>query len=138
MTNTTLGMDIWVTLLMVFLIATGTLMINVHAEGIKMELVRIQLSQGESEGDRAAGIPEYVILSVQKTSEGGRLFLENEPVALDHLKQALTAHRERGKTVLVTRFDEALSHGEYVAIVDIAKQAGIKNVYDMYEKKTER
>lgn len=135
MLSKNLGMDIWVSLLMVFLVASCVLMINVRNEGIKMELVRVQLSQGESDGDQADGVPEYVILSVQKSAEGDQLFLDNKPVARSRLKQALTQHREKGKTVLITRFDQALSHGEYIAIVDIAKQAGIKNVYDAYEKK---
>ncbi|MEW6078714.1 MAG: biopolymer transporter ExbD [Thermodesulfobacteriota bacterium] len=134
MINKDLGMDIFALSLMVFLVTTGVLMINIQTESVKTELVRIQLSQGDSEGDKAAGVPEYVILSARKTDKGGQLYIENKPISFDHLKQALTTYRQKGKTVLITRFDKALSHGEYVAILDAAKQAGIQAIYDTYEK----
>lgn len=129
-----MGMDIWALLSFIFLVLTCILMINKERIGIQTALVQIQLARGESAGAQAEEVPEYIICSVKKTHKGKQLYLGDRPVARGRLHQELKMQKQKGVTVLITRFDEELPHGDYVRILDSAQKAGIQEIYDVYQK----
>lgn len=133
--NKLLGADIFVALLLVFLLTTGILMINTGMKGIKVALVRIMLSEGVSEGLNPDESPRYVIVSAKKAGNGLKIYVAGKQTVLEDLPAVLLRQRENGVNVVVTQFDKRLPHGVYVTILDIAKQCGIEDVFDAYTKK---
>jgi len=133
--NKLLGADIFVALLLVFLLTTGILMINTGMKGIKVALVRIMLSEGVSEGLNPDEAPRYIIVSAKKAGNGFKIYVAGKQTVLEDLPTELLRQRENGANVMVTQFDKRLPHGVYVTILDIAKQCGIEDVFDAYTKK---
>jgi len=129
------AMDIFAVLLMVFLSSTIVLMSNALVEGLKIELVRIMVAEGATDGISSGDVPQYVIVSAKQIENGVQYYVAEETIAIDKMKDALIRHREKGVSVVITRFDKRLPHGAYITILDIAKQSGITDVFDAYTKK---
>ena len=129
------AMDIFAVLLMVFLSSTIVLMSNALVEGLKIELVRIMVAEGVTDGINQGDAPQYVIVSAKQIGNGVQYYVAEETIAINKMKDALIRHRENGVSVVITQFDKRLPHGAYITILDIAKQSGITDVFDAYTKK---
>lgn len=129
------AMDIFAVLLMIFLSSTIVLMSNAMIQNQKIELVRIMVSEGITDGVNLNDAPQYVIVAAKQTENGIQYYIANTPIAIGEMKGALIQKQRNGVSVIITQFDRRLPHSAYITILDIAKQSGITDVFDAYEKK---
>ena len=134
-----LGADVFINLLLVFIITTGLLLMNTNKNGInsvtgKVEsnLPRIQLPKGTSKGLPGGQAKKRVTLSARKKGEEIRYFIDNRPVKYADLPVTLKAGQISSVRI---RFDKHISYGHYVEILDLCKQAGITDIINVYTTK---
>ncbi|MBC2714968.1 MAG: hypothetical protein HF978_06625 [Desulfobacteraceae bacterium] len=130
-----LGADIFINLLLVFIVAFGMLFMNTNdsansanANGEKM-LPKIILPSGQSDGAAMATDETPINLSAEKDGEKTQYFIDDVAVRHDELKGILT--NKKADTVKI-RFDEHLSYGKYIEMLDLCVQCGIKNISNVY------
>lgn len=72
-----------------------------------------------------------VVLSDKKdinvwVTSGGEVYVDEEPVSLETLRQKLTAAAERDPdTLVVIKADQGVSHGRVVTVMDLARSKGL-------------
>ena len=135
-----LGADIFINLLLVFIITTGLLLMNTNKTGkdsvignIESNLPKIQLPKGSSEGLPGGKAKNSVNLSARKTGEEIQYFINNKPVKYADLP--VTFKTGQISSVRI-RFDRNISYGHYIEILDLCKQAGITDIINVYTTKT--
>ena len=70
--------------------------------------------------------PESLTVSVRKTAGGPRIYLENERLTLDELRERLkTIAGSTPDTALILRADKELQYDTVVQVLDIITDAGI-------------
>jgi biopolymer transport protein ExbD len=134
-----LGADIFVNLLLVFIITTGLLLMNTNKvskirinKKYEQNLPEIQLPKGKSKGLSSDKSEKSVTLSARKTGEDIQYFVDDKPVHFKDLPMKINA----GQVSLVKiRFDEHISYGHYVKILDLCRQAGISDIINVYTTK---
>ena len=131
-----LGADIFVNLLLVFIITTGLLLMNTNKTNIngmnnasERNMPKVQLPQGISEGTLDNKTANTVTLSANKKGAEIQYFIDDKPVAYSDLAAKFKAKRI---TSVRIRFDERIPYGQYVRILDLCKQLGITNIYNVY------
>lgn len=103
-------------LLLIFFMVSTTF-VNEPA-GLQVELPR---------SENRDVIPDGTDVSVHLAADG-RVFVEEEPVDAEDLRERLKAVAlEDPKTMVVLRADEALEHGRVVQIMDLARDLGLTN-----------
>jgi biopolymer transport protein ExbD len=135
-----LGADVFINLLLVFIITTGLLLMNTNKNGInsvteKVEsnLPRIQLPEGQSKGLPGGQAKNRVTLSARKKGEEIRYFIDNKPVKYADLPVTLKAGQISSVRI---RFDRHISYGDYIRILDLCRQAGITDIINVYTTNT--
>ena len=103
-------------LLLIFFMVSTTF-VNEPA-GLQVELPR---------SENRDVIPEGTDVSVHLSADG-RVFVEEEPVAGDQLRERLAAVAlDDPNTMVVLRADESLAHGRVVQVMDLARDLGLRN-----------
>jgi len=135
-----LGADIFINLLLVFIITTGLLLMNTNKahESIKnnpseLNLPGIQLPKGSSNGVPAGSDRKQVILSAKIEGNKTIYFIDETPVKFNTI--LLKMKSDQVDSVKI-RFDGNIAYGRYVEILDICKQAGIREIINVYTPKT--
>jgi len=131
-----LGADIFVNLLLVFIITTGLLLMNSN-KTVKSEIAaqneknmpKIQLPHGDSEGTQNENTERTGSLSVQGGKEGITYYVDKKNIPFERLADEL---KERQFMSLRIRCDREIPYGEYVKLLDVCKKLGIKNIYNVY------
>lgn len=141
-----LGADIFINLLLVFIITTGLLMMNknrmaqvtysenpVTGESL---MPKVDLAEGKAGGLPAGTKKESVTISVKKTEKGVEYFLNETAVVLKDLSQKLKENRTFKAEI---RIEGKIPYMHYIKILDICKQSGITEIYNVYRssQKTE-
>lgn len=134
-----LGADIFINLLLVFIITTGLLMMNsnrvaqvtysekpVAGESI---MPKVDLAEGKAGGLPAGTKKESVTISVKKTEKGVEYFLNTTTVVLKDLSRKL---KEKGTSKAEIRIEGEIPYMHYIRILDICKQSGITEIYNVY------
>ena len=131
-----LGADVFINLLLVFIITTGLLLMNTNKTGkigdiVKKEqtLLKIDLPKGSSKGLPGGKPGNMATLSARKTGEGIQHFMDDKPVMFTDLTKILKSKRISSVRI---RFDRQISYGHYVSVLDLCKQAGIKDITNVY------
>lgn len=134
-----LGADIFVALLLFFIFTTGLLLMNTNkteghnAKGIdENNLPKIQLPKGSSKGLPSGKPKKSVVLSARKKGDEIQYFMDDKPVKYSGLFAILKTKRISSVKI---RFDERISYGHYVSILDLCKQAGITDIINVYTTK---
>jgi len=113
--NLTPLIDIVFQLLIFFLITTTF----VQNPGIEVELPR-------ANPDATMGKDSTVIVAVTKE---GRVIHEGRAVSGEDLMERLTHHhKQRPSAVVIIQADTATPHGKVVEVMDIARQAGFRQL----------
>lgn len=135
-----LGADIFVNLLLVFIITTGLLLMNTNKTSInginnanEHNMPKVQLPQGTSKGTLDNKTETIVTLSANKKGAEIQYFVDDKPVAYSDLAAEFKAKRINSVKI---RFDERIPYGQYVRILDLCKQLGITNIYNIYTIET--
>ena len=135
-----LGADIFVNLLLVFIITTGLLLMNTNKTSIngmnnvtERNMPKVQLPQGTSKGTLDNKTANTVTLSANKKGAEIQYFIDDKPVAYSDLAAKFKA---KHITSVKIRFDERIPYGQYVRILDLCKQLGITNIYNVYTIET--
>ncbi len=135
-----LGADIFVNLLLVFIITTGLLLMNtnkaskVHIDKrYEQNLPEIQLPQGKSKSLLPDTTKNSVTLSARKKGKEIQYFFNDEPVRMKDLPMKLKAGQVSSVKI---RFDEHISYGHYIRILDLCSRAGIADIINVYTAKT--
>ena len=103
-------------LLLIFFMVSTTF-VNQPA-GLQVELPR---------SENRDVIPEGTDVSVHLSADG-RVFVEEEPVAAEQLRERLAAVAlEDPTTMVVLRADASLAHGRVVQVMDLARDLGLRN-----------
>ena len=131
-----LGADIFINLLLVFIITTGLLLMNTNKTE-KMdeigknekELLKINLPNGSSKGLPGGKSGKMATLSARKTGREIQHFMDNKPIKFTDLIATLKAKRISSVSI---RFDSQISYGHYVGVLDLCKRAGIKDITNVY------
>ena len=131
-----LGADIFINLLLVFIITTGLLLMNTNKGGNTGEiakkekkLLKIDLPKGSSKG-LSGGKPENMAtLSAKYAGKDVQYFMDNSRVKFTELTKVLKSKRISSVSI---RFDRRISYGRYINVLDICKQAGIKDITNVY------
>lgn len=114
--NITPMVDVMLVLLVILMVSANYIV----EKKIRMELPKA--ATGESLPDKQPSKPLEV--SVRKD---GALFLGTEPVTRDALRSQLQALAKRDpEQVVVVTGDSATEHGNIVAIVDLARESGLR------------
>ena len=131
-----LGTDIYAGLLLLFIIATGMLLMNTNKARedvtigkVESNLPRIQLPKGTTKGLPGGKAKNSITLSARKKGEEIRYFMDNRPVKYADLPATLKAGRVSSVKI---RFDRNISYGDYIKILDLCKQAGITDIINVY------
>ena len=131
-----LGADVFINLLLVFIITTGLLLMNTNKAGkigdiVKKEqnLLKIDLPKGSSKGLPGGKPGNMATLSAGKTGEGIQHFMDDKPVKFTDLTKILKSKRISSVRI---RFDRQISYGHYISVLDLCKQAGIKDITNVY------
>ena len=132
-----LGADVFINLLLVFIIATGLLLMNTNKA---VDDLRKTAKEGEmppthlpkSNIKDVSGVKKKftATLTARQNDNDIKYFLEQKPIELQDLQSALKARKIQ--TVRV-RFDEQIPYGRYVSILDLCAQAGIKDILNVYK-----
>ena len=135
-----LGADIFINLLLVFIITTGLLLMNTNKVGdsiknspSELDLPGIQLPEGASKGIPAGTKRREVTLSAKMEGNKTIYFIDETPVDFNIILVKMKS--EQVDSVKI-RFDSNIAYGRYVEILDICKQAGIKEIINVYTAKT--
>ena len=135
-----LGADIFINLLLVFIITTGLLLMNTNKVGDSIknspserDLPGIQLPEGSSKGVPAGTKRRQVTLSAKMEGNKTIYFINETPVDFNIILVKMKS--EQVDSVKI-RFDSNIAYGRYVEILDICKQAGIKEIINVYTAKT--
>lgn len=135
-----LGADIFVNLLLVFIITTGLLLMNTNKTSIngmnnvnEHTMPQVQLAQGTSKGTVENKTANTVTLSATKKGAEIQYFIDDKPAAYLDLA---TSFKAKKITSVRIRFDESIPYGQYVRILDLCKQIGITNIYNVYTVET--
>ena len=134
-----LGADIFINLLLVFIITTGLLMMNsnrmaqvtysekpVTGESL---MPRVDLAEGKAGGLPAGTKKESVTISVKKNEKDIEYFLNEAAVVLKDLSRKL---KENKTSKAEIRIEGKIPYMHYIRILDICKQAGITEIYNVY------
>lgn len=136
-----LGADIFVNLLLVFLITTGLLSSNINnikkpkntgSKDIEMEMPKVDLPKGKTAGLNRRGSKKEVTISAKITGKKRQYFIEDKPVNLHKIKAEL---KRKKASVVRIRFDEQMFYGEYVRLLDKCKEVGVSDIYAVYINK---
>ena len=134
-----LGADIFVNLLLVFIITTGLLLMNtnkaseVHIDKRnEQNLPEIQRPQGKSKSLLPDKTKNSMTLSARKTGEEIQYFVDGEPVHFKDLPMKLNSGQVSSVKI---RFDEHISYGHYIRILDLCSRAGITDIINVYTTK---
>ena len=139
-----LGADIFINLLLVFIITTGLLMMNknrvaqvtysekpVTGESL---MPKVDLAEGKAGGLPAGMKKESVTISVKELEKGVEYFLNEATVALKDLSQKL---KENMTSKAEIRIEGKIPYMHYIKILDICKQSGITEIYNVYRSSQE-
>ena len=131
-----LGADIFINLLLVFIITTGLLLMNTNkAEkmgGIgknENNLLKIDLPKGFSKGVPGGKSSKMATLSARKSGEEIQHFVDDKPIKFTDLIAMLKSKRISSVKI---RFDRQIPYGHYVSVLDLCKRAGIKDITNVY------
>ena len=131
-----LGADVFINLLLVFIITTGLLLMNTNKSGApageaSRESHMPKVALPGSDSPRATEGISGKTAAVTGRMSGGKieLFLDDAPVKVDSLAEAL---KSIGASSVRMRLDREISYGQYVALLDIVKQAGVAEIYNIY------
>lgn len=131
-----LGADIFINLLLVFIITTGLLLMNTNKSGEngksgnqENDLPKIELQKGSSQGLSGAKPTTAVTLSARKDGEMIRYFMDNKPVEYADLPATFKSKRVFSVRI---RFDKSITYGHYVRILNLCKHAGITDITNVY------
>jgi len=144
-----LGADLFVTPLLVFIITTGLLFMNTNKNGgdvaqnhpsslvaqeqktPERELPKIELPRGASGGLPVGKEGVSVTLSARSQGRNILYFLDEEPVAFELLHARLL---EKHASSVRIRFDKDLSYGLYIRAIETCKEAGVKQIINVYTR----
>ena len=139
-----LGADIFINLLLLFIVSTGLLMMNsnrvaqvtysekpVTGESL---MPKVDLAEGKAGGLPAGIKKESVTISVKKTEKGVEYFLNKTAVVLKDLSQKLKENRTSKAEI---RIEGKIPYMHYIKILDICKQSGITEIYNVYRSSQE-
>ena len=131
-----LGADIFVNLLLVFIIATGLLFMNTNKSSDKgidhqgeKNLPKIQLATGQSESASLSENEKTVNLSAKK--QGTQILYYINDILVDHRDLKKQLQDQQAHTVKI-RFDERMEYGRYIEILDLCRQCGVSNISNVY------
>ena len=134
-----LGADVFINLLLVFIITTGLLLMNTNKAAIQAQnkakernMPAIRLAQGSAHETPAGGLNKPVTLSARKQGETIQYFLEKQPVQLKDLAAELKAKKAAAVRI---RVDERIAYGTYVNLLDLCTRAGVKDIINVYQSK---
>lgn len=131
-----LGADVFINLLLVFIITTGLLLMNTN-KGVEngksgnneSDLPKIELQKGSSQGLSGGKPNSTVTLSARKRGETIQYFMDNKPVKYADLPAIFKSKRISSVRI---RFDKRITYGHYVRILNLCKQAGITDITNVY------
>ena len=139
-----LGADVFINLLLIFIITTGLLMMNSNRvakvtcrEELNGEMLmpKVDLLHGKAEGLPTGVSKDIAVISAGKTEKGVNYFLNDNKVSfknlLGELKRQVWSKAE-------IRIDEKIPYGIYIRILDTCKRAGITEIYNVYKSSQER
>jgi len=131
-----LGADIFVNLLLVFIIATGLLFMNTNKSSDsalkslgEKNLPKIQLPEGKSKSSSLTENEKAINLSAKIQGVQILYYINDILVDRKNLKDQLQANH--AQTVKI-RFDERIEYGRYIEILDLCKQCGVSNISNVY------
>ena len=111
--------DIFLVLLIIFMV-TSSVIVN-QGQGAAKAGLKVNLPKGSA----ADVTPATTDLSVAVLADG-RLVLAGDVVTEDELKKALVeAELKNPSTLVVIQADEGVPHGKVVAVMELAKGAGL-------------
>ena len=132
-----LGADVFINLLLVFIIATGLLLMNTNKA---VDDRRMTAKEGEmppthlpkSTAKDVSGVKKKITatLTARQNANDIKYFLEQKPIKLQDLQGAL---RDMKIQTVRVRFDERIPYGRYVDILDLCTKAGIKDIRNVYK-----
>ena len=92
-------------------------------------MLKIDLPKGSSKGLPGGKPGNMATLSARKTGEGIQHFMDDKPVKFTDLAKILKSKLISSVRI---RFDRQISYGHYVSVLDLCKQAGIKDITNVY------
>jgi biopolymer transport protein TolR len=122
--NVTPLVDVMLVLVVIFIITAPLL-----ASSIRLDLPSTTAAKPVDE-------PQFVSLSV---TQSGEVFLQDQPVSLDHLATLLKrAATQNPTTEVQLRADEAVPYGRIVEVMGVAQTAGLNRIGFVAEPKAPR
>lgn len=129
-----IGADIFVNLLLVFIITSGLLFMNTNKgpgtpTDVKEERThpKVDLQEGKSPSSRSA--EKAIVISATKDAGGLHYYIDGTPTTFDQL--SLKLESGRNKTVKI-RFDKDIEYGKYVEILDLCRRKGFAEIVNTY------
>jgi len=131
-----LGADVFINLLLVFIITTGLLLMNTNKNGmvkaqkaVELNLPKVHLPKGSSTGLSVNSRKKQLTLSARKERGKIHYYVDKKPVEhSDILNKMRTGQFQSVKI----RFDRNISYGRYVEILDLCKKAGVTEIINVY------
>ena len=131
-----LGADVFINLLLVFIITTGLLLMNTNKSvkngksgNDENDLPKIELQKGSPDGLTGPRQKNTVTLSARKFDEVIQYFMDDKPVKYEDLPATLKSNRISSVRI---RFDRRIAYGHYISVLDLCKKAGITDITNVY------
>jgi biopolymer transport protein ExbD len=129
-----IGADIFVNLLLVFIITTGLLFLNTNRPATPPDIAKeertfpkVDLQQGTSPASKEA--KEAVVISATKNEAGVQYYIDGVPTSFSELPLKLGSGQNRAVKI---RFDKKIEYGKYVEILDLCRRKGFTEIFNMY------
>lgn len=129
-----IGADIFVNLLLVFIIVSGLLFMNTNRPDAPPNVVKeerthpkVDLQEGQSPSSK--GAKGAVIISATKDAAGLHYYIDGAPASFDQLPAKLGPGQNRAVKI---RFDKNIEYGKYVEILDLCRRNGFTEIINTY------
>lgn len=132
-----LGADIFINLLLVFIITTGLLLMNSdQPQSTSSEIAHekdfpeTQLPSFDRGSKRAGQGNRTVTLSAVKEDQAVVYYLDDKPIGLSALTEAI---KSKNVNTLRIRCDERIPYGTYINLLDRSTAAGVSSIVNVYQ-----
>lgn len=120
---------VWISIASIVLNNTGRGNVTGNAIQTESSLPSVRLPKGSSKGQETSTTNKVVTLSATKDDTQVQYYVDEKLVAFQELASILTSKRVQSVKI---RFDREIPYGEYVKVLDLCNELGVKDIVNVY------
>ena len=120
---------VWISIASIVLNNTGKGNPVASATPTESNLPSIRLPRGKSKGLETIATTKAVTLSATKDGNRIQYFVDETPLSFQELASTLSSKQVVSVKI---RFDRQIPYGDYVKVLDLCKEVGVKDITNVY------